>query len=79
MGSGTGSWEKPKGREKKTFSDFPNAWWGKVVVREEKEGLKLTSSSTPGQLSQTLLSPFEIIIIEYTPALVGAYSPRTLH
>lgn len=40
MGSGTGSWEKPKGRKKKTIApDIANAGRGKLARKGGKEEL----------------------------------------
>lgn len=76
MGSGTGSWEKPKGRKKKTIApDIANARREKLARKGGQEGFRAHLHSYPDRLSQTLLSPFEIIKIECTPPLVGAHSP----
>lgn len=47
MGSGTGSWEKPKGRIKKTIApDVAIAWRGKLA-KNKKEGFRAHLHSYP--------------------------------
>ena len=74
MGSGTGSWEKPKGRKKKTVAPETANARGKLAGKGGQEGFRAHLHSYPDQLSQTFLSPFEIIKTCCTPALVGALS-----
>lgn len=73
-GLGQAAGRNQKEEKKKTVAPEIANTRGKLARKGGQEGFRAHLHSYPDQLSQTFLSPFEIIKTCCTPALVGALS-----